>query len=254
MRLALISDIHGNLCALDAVLSELKKSSIENVVCLGDVAATGPHPRETLQRLKSANVRVVMGNKDQLLLGEIEPKKSAQDEEMQKINEIDSWCASQLTLEEKEFMKGFAKTVFVPLSREDSLLCFHGSPNSNVDLITSKTPDDVLRKMLSGARAKIMAGGHSHVQMLRHYGSTMLINPGSVGQAIQRVPGSNEVRHLPWAEYAIVESDGDGFPLRVEFFRKRYDLSKLISTAMESGMPHSRWWATRGELGISDYA
>lgn len=247
MRLALISDIHGNLCALDAVLDELKKNSIESVVCLGDVAATGPQPRETLQRLKTSNVRVVMGNKDQLLLGEIEPRKSVQDEEMQKISEIDLWCASQLTSEDKEFMKSFSKTVSVYLSGEDSLLCFHGSPNSNVDLITSKTPDDDLRKMLSGAMAKIMAGGHSHVQMLRHYGSTMLINPGSVGQAIQRVPGSSEVRHLPWAEYAIVESDGDGFPLKVEFFRKRYDRSKLVSAARESGMPHWRWWATRGE-------
>ena len=244
MRIALISDIHGNSTALEAVLAELKQSSVENIVCLGDVAATGPEPHETVQRLKHLGIPVVMGNKDQLLLGEIVPRKNLQDDDMRRINEIDLWCASQLTTDDKEYMKRFEKTVAVPLGNDDNLLCFHGSPVSNVDLITSKTPDEEVHRMLAGSEAPTMAGGHSHVQMLRQLGSIRLINPGSVGQAIERIPGSSAVRHLPWAEYAIVESDS-GFPSKVHFFRKKYDRTELHSIVRSSGMPHSEWWATR---------
>lgn len=247
MRIALISDIHGNLIALDAVLVELKQNKVKHIVCLGDVAATGPQPHETLRRLETVGASVVMGNKDQLLLGEISPRKNTQDEDMRKINEIDIWCRSELTPEDIEYMRSFRKTVSLPLGYGENLFCFHGSPVSNLHLITSKTPDEELQVMLSGSESQSMAGGHSHVQMLRQHGSIRLVNPGSVGQAIERVSGSDAVRHLPWAEYAVVESDETGFPLKVEFFRKKYDRSELLSTARSSGMPHFEWWAKRSE-------
>ncbi|NIW96181.1 MAG: hypothetical protein GWN20_25895, partial [Phycisphaerae bacterium] len=68
MRLAIISDIHGNLIALEAVLAVLAQEEIDQMVCLGDVAATGPQPHETIARLRELNCPVVMGNTDDWLL------------------------------------------------------------------------------------------------------------------------------------------------------------------------------------------
>lgn len=74
MPVAIISDIHGNLIALDAVLNAIAARKIQQIICLGDVAATGPQPREVIARLKQINCPVVMGNMDDWLL---KPKLSA---------------------------------------------------------------------------------------------------------------------------------------------------------------------------------
>jgi predicted phosphodiesterase len=64
MRIALIADIHGNVVALDEVLAELEEKAVDQIVCLGDVAAGGPRPVETLERLRELDCPVVMGNAD----------------------------------------------------------------------------------------------------------------------------------------------------------------------------------------------
>ena len=68
MRFGLISDIHGNLQALDLVLAELGKTPVDALVCLGDVASLGPQPRQVLARLRQLQIPVVMGNHDNYLL------------------------------------------------------------------------------------------------------------------------------------------------------------------------------------------
>ncbi|MBI3286567.1 MAG: metallophosphoesterase family protein [Chloroflexi bacterium] len=64
MRVAIFSDIHGNLVALEAILAEIERERVDQMICLGDVAATGPQPAETLHRLRELNCPVVMGNTD----------------------------------------------------------------------------------------------------------------------------------------------------------------------------------------------
>lgn len=68
MRIAVIADLHGNLVALEAVLAALADERTDGIVCLGDVAATGPQPRETVERLRAVGCPVVMGNADAWLL------------------------------------------------------------------------------------------------------------------------------------------------------------------------------------------
>lgn len=77
MRIAIIADTHGNLISLDAVLAEIEREQIEHIVCLGDVAGLGPHPREVLHRLRALDCPVVMGNADEFLLdpGLIDPQR-----------------------------------------------------------------------------------------------------------------------------------------------------------------------------------
>ena len=87
MRTALIADIHGNLVALDAVLSDIERRRVDRVVCLGDVAATGPQPCEAIDRIAEIGCDVVMGNTDEWL---IEPRdESIEDDDTRRIVEID---------------------------------------------------------------------------------------------------------------------------------------------------------------------
>src|SRR5258708_31692588 len=93
MRVALISDIHGNCVALEAVLADIERAGVDQVVCLGDVAATGPQPHAVIERLRATGCPVVMGNADVWLLN---PQLSeTEDEATRQIEEIDLWCAAQ---------------------------------------------------------------------------------------------------------------------------------------------------------------
>lgn len=154
-RVALISDIHGNLLALEMVLEDVEREGVDGVVCLGDVAATGPWPSETVDRLRSLDCPVVMGNADDELL---RPGVLPEDEGSRRIAEIDRWCAGRLSADQLDWVCGFHQTLEVTLRGGRTLLCFHGSPRSFDEGVTPETPAEDLARMFSGHHADVMAG------------------------------------------------------------------------------------------------
>lgn len=226
MLVAIIADLHGNRVALDAVLEDIELQSVDTIVCLGDVAATGPLPRETVERLRGLGCPVVMGNADAELLGSISDGDS---EEMRRIVEIDRWCAAQLPPEHLDYLRGFDSTIRLDLSDQHKLLCCHGSPLSFDDEITSTTSKEDLDLMLSGCDATVVAGGHTHAQLVRSHENITFLNPGSVGL------------NPPVTEYALVASENGR--LRIELRRLPLPLEMIRRSAFESGMPHAEWWA-----------
>lgn len=224
--IVVISDIHGNLEALEAVLSDLERSRPDRIVCLGDVAATGPQPRETIERLRDLGCPTVMGNTDAGLLRPMSAAKTS--ESARRIQQIDYWCAGQLSPSDVDYLRGFKPTLEVPIDHERTLLCFHGSPRSFNDVIVATTPEDELRRMFNGNQATVMAGGHTHEQLVRQYGGSTILNPGSVGL------------NPPWAEYGLILA-GEG---SISFELRRVEVTESVArTAIESGMPHAEWWA-----------
>ena len=253
MRIGLISDIHGNLLALDSVLANLDRLKIDSTVCLGDVTATGPRPHEVLNRLRSRNIPSVMGNRDEYLLNISEEQqslhKSSGNDYSTRVREIDHWCRSKMSEEDIRYIRNFPDTLSIPIGSKstESLFCFHGSPKSNTDSITSTTPEDELSLKLAGRenRMTIMIGGHTHVQMFRKLGQSAIINPGSVGQAIEYVGASLHARRIPWADYGIIECNENGALQRIELARSYLEPSEVLRDAVDSGMPHAEWWAER---------
>ena len=243
-RIGIFSDMHGNAVAFDAVLAALQDEGVERLVCLGDVAATGPQPREVIQRLRDLGCPVVMGNTDDHLLAPIEPESG--DEDLIRIRELDHWCAEQLSADEREFLASFAPTVTLPLANGGSLLCYHGSPQSFNDLLLPTTPFEEVDEALEGVTATVLAGGHTHQQMLRRHQGMLVLNPGSVGLAVDRVPFTFHSRNPPWAEYAILRA-GDG-SLGIELRRTPFDVAALLAAVRESGMPHAEWYAGDWDL------
>jgi putative phosphoesterase len=235
MRLALISDVHGNLLALDAVLDELNEAGVDQIVCLGDVAA-GPEPRETIERLREIDCPVVLGNWDTWLLEGV-PELPLQDGP--KLRDQGEWSAAQLSDAEQGFLEGLPPQLELDLGGH-AVLCVHGSPRSAVEDIHATTSDSELAQMFNGTRPAVLAAGHTHVQLVRRHGSTLIVNPGSVGLPFHSWPPNGAVRMSPWAEYAILTTN-DGC-ICTELRRARYDVAALLEVARESGMPHPDWW------------
>ncbi|MDX6593037.1 MAG: hypothetical protein QOJ13_2233 [Gaiellales bacterium] len=229
MKTALIADIHGNLIALEAVLGDAERRKVDRVVCLGDVAATGPQPREIVERLAELACPVVQGSTDEWLLSPPE-EEQVDDEDTQRILDIDRWAREQLEPEHLELIAGYR-----PVVELDDLVGYHGSPLSNTDSILPGTPEAELARMLRGHDAAVMAGGHTHVVMMRPYGRSLVVNPGSVGMPFEHI-GDGRFRNPPWAEYAIAARG------KIEFRRVPIDVRAVTSAALESGMPHGGWW------------
>jgi putative phosphoesterase len=235
MRCGFISDIHGNLLALDAVLADLERRDVDAVVCLGDVCF-GPQVSECLTRVRELGCPVILGNWDSWSTNGFPP---AADPVGVMLYELGAWWARDLTPEDRAFVETFQPTLEVPTDDGSRMLCFHGSPLSFSDWILATTPDEDLESLFDGVTAPILVGGHTHLQMFRRFGQAMLVNPGSVGQAFaQWWPRPIRVAH--WAEYGVVDTGGD--EVSVELHRVGYDVAALLDLFAGSDMPHARWW------------
>src|SRR5690242_10169032 len=146
MRIAVISDMHGNCVALDAVLADLRDDPPDQVVCLGDAIQGGPQPAETVARLRNLGCPVIMGNADAFLLtgqatGTAETVTDAQ-------RAVREWQLARLFPADQEFIAGFEPTVEIVLEGGRRFLCFHGSPASFDDIILPETPEDEVQRLL----------------------------------------------------------------------------------------------------------
>lgn len=237
MRLALISDIHGNYTALEAVLKDIQQQQIDSVICLGDVATIGPQPKQVLATLKKLGCPCIMGNHDTAVL---QMDRALQYQIAPPLIPTLQWCADQLDEDEKNFLRSFKPTLEIALQANNTLLCFHGSPRSNIENIFATTPPDDLDQMLATHAANIFACGHTHIQMLRQHKGHLIVNPGSVGEPMSQTPTSGTPPALlPWAEYAVVNSTQGS--LSVDLRRVFFDLKSFTEIISKSDIPLKDW-------------
>jgi len=240
VRIALIADVHGNVAALDAVLAELRQD-VDEILCLGDVAV-GPQPLETLERIAMLGCPVVMGNWDEYLLDGPPPARGPLADVLA---EMCAWTAAQLSATDRGFIGGFKPRVELPLADGKTLLAFHGSPRSTEDEILATTSDEQLREMLAGREASLFAGGHTHFQLVRRFGESLVVNAGSVGLPF-RQPRRGVMQISPWAEYCIVSAEPGR--LAVERRRTAYDVDGFKRSVRSGSMPHADRWADLWEI------
>jgi putative phosphoesterase len=170
VRVAALYDVHGNLPALEAVLDELEREGVDEVVFGGDLT-WGPLPQETLALARSLDhARFVRGNCDR---------------------EPSDWERSCLSAEEIRFLQELPESVEL-----DGVLYCHATPRSDEDVVTPATPDEWLGEILAGVRQHTVVAGHTHMQQDRRVGRVRFVNAGSVG-----LPYEGEVA----AFWALVE-------------------------------------------------
>lgn len=236
MRLAILSDIHGNAYALDMALADLEEHPADAIVCLGDAIQGGPQPHETVTRLRSLAIPIVMGNADAWLLSGIETGSEAPSpERLRKMQAVREWSLSQLTGDDRAFIAAFLPTVTIPLSDTKQLLCYHGTPASFDEILLPDSPYGTFLNALGGDPNTIYCGGHTHVQFLRRVRDTFHFNPGSVGLAYSHHQPDDSFYNDAVAEYVILTVDGNRTAL--EFRRVPYDVNAVIQNYRNSGRP-----------------
>ena len=242
MQIALISDTHGNVPALTAVLDDIRAQGADQIIFLGDAATLGPHPRETLDILRGLDCICILGNHDAALL---DPARTADYQIGTGLLPALDWGRELLNESDFDFLRSFRPIYELELGNALKLLCFHGSPRSNIELILSTTPDKTMDALFSNQPAIVLAGGHTHIQMVRQHGQQVIINPGSVGIAFLEpfMPGGNTPTLLPWAEYALVRVEKAGWS--ADLRRVRFDTQAVVRAVAASGIPLKEWWLSQ---------
>lgn len=232
MRVALISDLHGNAVALDAVLRDISRVGVDRTVCLGDTATLGPAPLEVLTVLRELAIPCIEGNHDAFLL---DPALVRNYTEAPPIVAAVDWSRSELPSWAIDFVRGFLPGLDLDLGGGASLKLFHGTPRSHMEDLLATTPPEQLEEMLSTERATVMAGGHTHIQMLRQHRGTLIVNAGSVGAPFKEFVEHRPPTILAHAEYATVEARAGG--VQVTLRRVELDRRALWSAASASSNP-----------------
>jgi putative phosphoesterase len=170
MRVAALYDVHGNLPALEAVLAEVEREEPDIVLVGGDVSA-GPFPVESLELLRALGDRAVWirGNADR---------------------ELQDWPAAQLSEEQLGFLRGLPETAVLEVDELGPVLFCHGSPRSDDEILTERSPEARLEAAFAGVRQQVVVHGHTHVAYEREFGLYRIICPGSVGLPYAVAPGA----------------------------------------------------------------
>jgi predicted phosphodiesterase len=223
MRIAIISDSHGNLTALDAVLADLDRTGPYDAVLMGgDVAHGGPLPAECISRIREREYPTVRGNTDQMIVDAV---GSAGDEHAM-------WVLDQLDEEDLRFLQSLPVQQEIDIGQERSLALVHATPWSIYDSILPDNSDVDFRRMLLEAGTSAVAYGHIHLQHQRSLENGTVIGVGSLG-----LPFDGDRR----AMYTVIDAGGGGF--NVEFRRLEYDVERAIREAQEQGGPNGESFA-----------
>lgn len=227
MRLAVISDIHGNLAALEAVLKDADQRGVEGFLHLGDLVGYGPRPNEVAALIKTRGIEGVAGNYDLASLCE-NPEEGMAKYLKKPISETARktflWTHERLNRETREMLAALPAQIWVE-EGEAKYLFVHGSPVAPNEYLYPDTPLERLSELLDGTGAEVIFAGHTHLPMAVRVGDKAVINPGSVGR-----PKDND----PRASYIIADTES-GF--RVERIRVTFDVESVAIDCVTSGLP-----------------
>jgi len=185
MKLGIITDIHSNKIALEAVLQEFKKRNVEKIICCGDIIGIGPFPEETVQILTGNKDRVigVRGNHEQYLLEGL-PEKVHDDKRRMEPEEIGNhkWNHSQISKISKEFLNELPEYKNIEIENK-KIYITHYPKNENGEYKKNiKNPTiEENEKMFSGIDADIFLYGHTHATNIKHKDGKWYINVGTLG-------------------------------------------------------------------------
>ncbi len=214
---ALISDVHGNLEALDSVLKVLNN---QKIYCLGDVVGYGANPNEVIERLKSHGVEAILGNHDYAVVtGETGYFNSAAAIAIR-------WTINNLTTENLEYLRRLPREQTFTTGAGNIYLA-HGSPSDNLwEYVDPSTHSDLLDYYLRKLSAQMIGLGHTHVPYVWRGKAGVVANPGSVGQ-----PRSGDNR----TSFALVEMNQDKIDVRIQ--RVAYDIGAAARKIEAAGLP-----------------
>lgn len=248
MNYAILSDIHGNIWALDVVYSDIRKRGIDRILNLGDSVYGPLKPRDTADILESMNAVSVRGNEDRIL----DPA-----EDSGPVSPTLNFVRTQLT------EKQIAYFSYLPLTTrvDNDILIMHGTPRSDSEyLLTEIQPErsrireeSEIRALLGDDIPLVVCCGHDHCPQIIHLSNgSLIVNPGSVG--LQAYDDDTPVPHImetgsPHARYAVLTRENASYS--VEFITLPYDWESAAKCASKHDREDWAQWLRSGRAGIN---
>jgi putative phosphoesterase len=226
MRIAVFSDVHANLHALQAVWEDLERQKPDAVYCLGDLVGYGAYPNEVVAFLRQRQVPTVMGNYDEGVGFDLRDCGCAytQADDRRRGDLSLRWTQQHTTAEAKAFLQALPLQIRLE-EAAPRLLLVHGSPRKVNEYMFEERPAATFERIAQMAGTDVLLFGHTHLPYQKPVGSTLFINDGSVGK-----PKDGD----PRACYALVEL---GRRSRAEFWRVAYDVEAAARAVEDSGLP-----------------
>lgn len=225
-RLALLSDIHGNQHALEAVWADLQAQAPDAVLCLGDLVGYGAFPNEVIDFMRAHDVPVLMGNYDDGVGFDRDDcgcvYKNLTDHALGQQSLY--WTRDRVTPERKAYLRA------LPFDRREMIagrevLCVHASPRKLNEYMYADRPDSVFANVARVAQADVLCFGHTHLPYHKQVGRTLFVNAGSVGK-----PKDGD----PRAGYGL--ADFAASPI-ISVRRVAYDVAAAAAAVRTAGLP-----------------
>jgi predicted phosphodiesterase len=224
MRIVLFSDIHGNVVALEAVRADIRRQAAPDALFVaGDLVLLGPRPAEALTLLRSLNgARFVKGNTDQYLIDYVEDEQEV------------TFARRFFSEEAIVFLRDLPFEQRLEVAPGHELLVVHANPRDLEGQIRPDSSDEMIRPMLLGEKAEVIAFGHYHVPFVRRLDTWTLVDVASVG-----MPRDGDQR----AAYAILDWEQGAW--RVEHRRVEFDIQAVARDYEAVGFPNAAQAARR---------
>ncbi len=208
MRVAVISDIHANLIALEAVLKDIEQENCEHIICLGDLVLAGPQPKETLEFIQQQNWTIVQGNTDKLIVDYGQDIIGMLKENYPVMANALVDDINYITEDDKKFLEELAPMISADIDGV-KILFVHGSPRANNENILPGRPLDEIEEIIADTEADLILCGHTHIPCgYQTNKKQTVVNVGSVGRPM--TPS-------PLACYVVVDFENGIFNVRHKF-------------------------------------
>lgn len=223
IKLAILSDIHGNLPALEAVMADLKNFNVDQVIVAGDVINFGPFSRQTAEIVIENNWPVIRGNNEFFLIDYNTPRARAEWSDRIQFAPI-AWLSRQFDQKLKMQIGTWPDSLHLRFSDAPPIQVFHGTPNSSWEPIYWTMTDEEIERLLSDVEAGFVICGHTHLPMDRQAGRWRIFNPGSVGVPLDGIFS---------ASYMVLEGNAQGW--QPTFRRISFDYEAIFEEFESSG-------------------
>ncbi len=229
LRLALVSDIHGNLAALEAALAEIEKAAPDRILLLGDFVQNGPKPAEVIdvvQALEAAGAYVIAGNTDIAVAdGDYTAAFPWLDDVPTAHRAVAEWTREQLSDDQLEYLRRLPAERRVALG-DEFVLGTHGSPGSQTLGLPADLDPAIAVQRVTRTDARVIACGHTHLADVRDFGRKLIVNPGSCGYAFDGTPDAC------WGLVTLEEGEEPS----AELFRATYDPNPTAELVADRGL------------------
>lgn len=226
MKIAFISDIHGNATALEAVTEDIKNKDIDKVFVLGDLCFRGPEPKRALELVRSLDTEVIKGNADEWVVRGIK-EGEVPTNALVIMRKEREWTCSHLDDASLDYLKSLPTELMLEHEKV-KIHAFHATPNSLFEVVTPNESDQVLEEKMMEYDSDIYIYAHIHKPFIRFINGKCLINSGSVGLPFDGLTKSS---------YALLEIQE--LSIQTSIIRVDYDVAQVTNQFIESDYPNS---------------